>query len=93
MSKKERKGKTSKKRRKDIEVQRVKRPTPTWAADALIGIEKQNGKWKRTKERNKNWSPTQLPRIIQSPPKTHRDHMVSLFFLTPWPTGRVKRIG
>ena len=24
---------------------------------------------------------------LRSPPTTHRDHTVSLFFLTPWPTG------
>ena len=60
------------KKRKGIKTQRAKPPTPLWATDLLIGNEEQN------KEQKKS---TQLPWIIQSPPTTRMDYMVSLFFL------------
>ena len=34
-----------------------KHPTKSQANDALIGDEEQNGKQKRTKERNREWGP------------------------------------
>ena len=40
---------TRAKKRKGIEVQRVKHPTSFRAIDAFIGYEEQNGKQKRTK--------------------------------------------
>ena len=70
---------------KGIEAQRVKRPTPSRATDALIG-EEENKKGKQEKEKQtetENGFPTQLPWIIQSPPTTHRDHTVSLFVVHP----------
>ena len=73
----ERKGKRAKKR-EGIEEQRVKHQTPSSATDALIGDEDQNGKQNRTKRKTGSRSPTQLPRTIQSPPTTCRDHTVSL---------------
>ena len=36
------------KKRKGVEAQRVKHPTPSQATDALIGEKEQNGKQKRT---------------------------------------------
>ena len=41
------------KKRKGIEAQRVKHPTPSQATDALTGEEEQNGKQKRTKRNRK----------------------------------------
>ena len=45
------------KKRKGIETQRVKRLTPTWTSDALIGDEEQNRKQKKEKERNRERTP------------------------------------
>ena len=45
------------KRRKGIEPQRAKHPGLSRATNALIGNEEQNGKKKRTKERNRERSP------------------------------------
>ena len=56
------------KKRKGIEAQRVKRPIPFQAIDALIGDEEQNRKLKRTKRKKWSGSPAQLPWTIQSPP-------------------------
>ena len=39
------------KKRKGVEAQRVKPPTPPWAIDALAGDEEQKGKQKRTKRK------------------------------------------
>ena len=39
------------KKKKGIEAQRAKHPTPSWATDELIGDEKQNGKQKITKRK------------------------------------------
>ena len=66
------------KKRKGIEVQRVKHPTPSRAINGLIGDEKQYGKQKKETE---SGTPTQLPWAIWSPPTTCRDHTVSLFGL------------
>ena len=69
-------------KRKGIEAQRVRHPTPCQATDALTGDEEQNGKQKRTKKKEtRSWSPTQ--QTIQSPPTTRRDPTVSLFILLP----------
>ena len=67
---------------KEIEAQRVKHQAPSRATNAHIAEEEQNGKRKRTKRKKErgNESPTQLPRTIQSPPTTLKDHTVSLFF-------------
>ena len=65
----------------------MKHPIPSRAIDAFIGDEEQNGKQKRTKERNREWSPTQLPWTIQSPPTTRRDPTISLLFSNPCPQG------
>ena len=46
------------------------------AIDALIGDEEQTGK---KKKETGSGSPPQLPWTLQSPPKTRRDHAVSLF--------------
>ena len=54
-----------KERNRDLsgEASRVKHPTPSEAADALIGGEKQNAKQKEEqKEEIGSGSPTQLPR-------------------------------
>ena len=55
----QRQGKTGKKKRKGIKAKRVKHPTLSWATDALIGDEEQNGK--RESKKKLSWSPTQLP--------------------------------
>ena len=39
------------KKRKGIEAERPKLPTPSWEIDALIGQEEQNGKGKRKKKK------------------------------------------
>ena len=74
---KERKARRAEKR-KGIEAQRVKHPTESWANDALIGNEEQNGKRNKKRE-TVDESPTQLPWTVQSP-TTCRDHTVSLYF-------------
>ena len=61
-------------RRKNESGERVKPSTPTLANDTLIGKGDE-----RTQETGSG-TPTQLPWTIRSPPMTHRDHMVSLFF-------------
>ena len=55
-------GKEREKKRKGIEVHRVKHPTPSQAIDVLTGDEEQNVKQKNKKK----WSgsPTQLPWTI-----------------------------
>ena len=58
-NKKEKQRRRAKKSR-GIEVQRVKSSTPSWATDAPIGDEEQNGKRKKEKEPGSG-SPTQLP--------------------------------
>ena len=45
------------KKRKGIETQRVKHPTPSRAFDALLGDEEQNGKQKRTKRKKPGAGP------------------------------------
>ena len=60
---------------KEIEVQRVKPPTSSWAIDALIRDEEYNRKQKKEKKiETESRSPTQLPWTIQSSPITCRDH-------------------
>ena len=51
------------KKRKGIEVQRVKPLTPSWAIDVLIGDKEQNGIQKKEKKKKKKQSgaQTQLP--------------------------------
>ena len=68
------------KKRKGIDSQRMKHPTPPRAIDALIGDEEQNGKLKRTEKKAGSESPTQLTWTNQSPPTTRRDYTVGLFF-------------
>ena len=50
------KEKREERKRKGIEVQRIEHPTPSWAIDALIGDEEQNGK-REQKERNREQIP------------------------------------
>ena len=45
------------KKRKGVEAQRVKHPTPSQATDALIGDEEQNGKQKSTKRKKQGSVP------------------------------------
>ena len=45
------------KKRKGIEAQRMKHPTPSRAIDAIIGDEEQNGKQKRPKRKKQGTGP------------------------------------
>ena len=52
------------KKRKGIKAQKVKFPTPSWAIDAFIGDEEQNGKQKKETEQVPN--PTTLDHSVTS---------------------------
>ena len=74
-------------KKKGIEIQGVKPPTPTWAIDALISDEEWTEKGKRSKNETRSRPPAQLPWNIWLSPIMSRVHKVSVFFYHPQPCG------
>ena len=72
--------KKAKEKGTEVEVQRVKSPTPNQIIDALIGEEEKMQKQERRKKETQSSPQTQLYNTIRLPPIICRDQMVSLLF-------------